>query len=172
MFYNCISWSVCSVYIYSRRVPSSSQHSQVVHVDLICIISYLFGSIVVNLSCKNSHYYRVQEEQSFILFASQRLRMVILTLKVQNFHSLTLRQCKNGNYYVVRAYKNGNYYTLRALKNGNSYTCWIHSYMLLILIFSIQINIDINLIIFYRQHAQGTLTFFFYFNTCKLTFFN
>ena len=25
-----------------------------------CIISYLFGSIVVNLSCKNSHYYTVQ----------------------------------------------------------------------------------------------------------------
>ena len=25
------------------------------------IISYLFGSIVVNLSCKNSYYYTVQE---------------------------------------------------------------------------------------------------------------
>ena len=25
------------------------------------IISYLFGYIVVNLSCKNSHYYIIQE---------------------------------------------------------------------------------------------------------------
>ena len=29
----------------------------------LTIISYLFGSIVVNLSCKNSHYYTVEEEQ-------------------------------------------------------------------------------------------------------------
>ena len=28
----------------------------------ISIRSHLFGSIVVNLSCKNSHYYTVQEE--------------------------------------------------------------------------------------------------------------
>ena len=28
--------------------------------QVIYIISYLFGSIVVNLSCKNSHYYTVQ----------------------------------------------------------------------------------------------------------------
>ena len=30
---------------------------------ILYIISYLSGSIVVNLSCKNSHYYTVQEEQ-------------------------------------------------------------------------------------------------------------
>ena len=49
---------------------------------------------------------------------------------------------------------------------------YMHSYTLLILIFSVWINIDINLIILYWQHAQGKLTFFFYINTCKLTFFN
>ena len=32
-------------------------------INGLYIISYLFGSIVVNLSCKNSHYYTVQEEQ-------------------------------------------------------------------------------------------------------------
>ena len=32
-------------------------------VRRIAIIAYLFNSIVVNLSCKNSHYYTVQEEQ-------------------------------------------------------------------------------------------------------------
>ena len=32
-------------------------------VRRIAIIAYLFHSIVVNLSCKNSHYYTVQEEQ-------------------------------------------------------------------------------------------------------------
>ena len=34
-----------------------------VYCRIILNISYLFGSIVVNLSCKNSHYYTVQEEQ-------------------------------------------------------------------------------------------------------------
>ena len=32
-------------------------------VRRIAIIAYLFSSIVVKLSCKNSHYYTVQEEQ-------------------------------------------------------------------------------------------------------------
>ena len=49
---------------------------------IVNIISYLFGSIVVNLSCKNSHYYTVQEKKFPILFASWRLRMLILTLGV------------------------------------------------------------------------------------------
>ena len=31
--------------------------------EIIIIISYLFGFIVVNLSCNISHYYTVQEEQ-------------------------------------------------------------------------------------------------------------
>jgi len=33
------------------------------YLIIMNIISYLFGSMVVNLSCKNSHYYMVQEEQ-------------------------------------------------------------------------------------------------------------
>ena len=34
-----------------------------INLSFYTIYSYLFGSIVVNLSCKNSHYYTVQEEQ-------------------------------------------------------------------------------------------------------------
>ena len=33
-----------------------------INLSFYTIYSYLFGSIVVNLSCKNSHYYTVQEE--------------------------------------------------------------------------------------------------------------
>ena len=29
------------------------------HLKVYTIISYLFGSLEVNLSCKNSHYYKV-----------------------------------------------------------------------------------------------------------------
>ena len=39
-------------------------------IKCINIKSYLFGSIEVNLPCKNSHYYTVQEKKFPILFAS------------------------------------------------------------------------------------------------------
>ena len=37
---------------------------------IVNIISYMFGSIVVNLLCKNSHFYMVQEKIFPILFVS------------------------------------------------------------------------------------------------------
>ena len=43
------------------------------------------------------------EEKFSLLLATKPIRMIILTLGVKNFHSLTLRPCKNGNYYMVVA---------------------------------------------------------------------
>ena len=34
-----------------------------INLSFYTIYSYLFGSVEVNQSCKNSHYYTVQEEQ-------------------------------------------------------------------------------------------------------------
>lgn len=83
------------------------------HVNFVkTIISYLFGSIVVNLSCKNSHFFTVQE-----------LPSVSYTVGVE-FNSLALSPCNNGNYYTVRAGKNVFSYRLRALNNVNYYTGW------------------------------------------------
>ena len=87
MFYNCISWSVSGVYIYSGRVPSSSQHSQVVQVVLICIIECAKRFI----SSKMSSFFQIIKKPIFTRDINKFL--CVLPIKIHKKYRQMSKRC-------------------------------------------------------------------------------
>ena len=86
MFYNCISWSVSGVYIYSGRIPSSSPHSQVVQVVLICIIECAKRVI----SSKMSSFFQIIKQSIFTRDMDKFL--CVFPIKI---HKKNIGKCQN-----------------------------------------------------------------------------
>ena len=113
----------CRRIIHKSKISYNSSGGESAFVfSLLFIISYLLSSIVVNLSCKNSQYYTMQDNNFqycwflsvynytffhcgwsiFIIYRSARVRMEIITRseREKNVYSYTLQTLKNENIRV------------------------------------------------------------------------